>query len=650
MKNIRLFFYALWTISLIYASDTLAWSYPIKEISKIECKFSPWSEHSEDCKTTLPAIENANYEKYKKNMTMRLMYSVLRWSTYDNGWDVWYGSHLWVDIATAQWTPIYAIWAWNVTIAWTLAWRWKTVVIEHKIWDKKIYSVYAHQSLISVSKWDQVKEWQKIWEVWHTWNSWWNHLHFQIDVNNKWFHPYYYSQCGGTSENVVNKWLCRDQLLENTIDPISFLENNWAIAEIINNIDDTEKVKEINKEAQEEHKINPTEIVSRKVLMMTELQMFLARYKITWKSNIPSNLLYKWSSWQIMINIVDQWKGKPFNWVLPQEMDVEYDSNIINVLPKSLKYVERWERPLEIKALKEWTTRVLLKIDWKIIQSFDIRVANDKWTIVETSKAWLYIFWKLKTGWEYWWAAVMKDSMLRNIVWVKYNWTYTIKVDWDAKLCWMRINMSESNAMNKLNNMKCNSLSNSITFDYSNTLKWIYIFKFLPSAATKVKLEILKWGNTIWTQYVSYIKSPADVKKWITYYEQILNWIKNLYFRIDIRTWKFLSETNIKQSDAIYWINNIFPNSTKKNWQTFKYLTRIEFLKLFSELTWIKSNSKSYTFRDVSDEKQLMYSNILADYDIRFQDKFWKNYLQPDKKITRWEVAYILIKLKEKIK
>lgn len=634
----------------LWYSSTFAWSYPIKEISKVECKFSPWSEHSDDCKITLPRIENADYNKYKKNVTMRLMYSVLWWSTYTNGWDVWYWSHLWVDIATAQWTPIYAMWAWTVIIAWTLSWRWKTVVIKHTIWSSNIYSAYAHMSNINTTKWSTVKEWEKIWEVWHTWNSWGNHLHFQIDINEKWSHPYYYSQCAGKSEDVVNKWLCREHLLGNTIDPISFIENNWEIAQIIKNIDNTEEIKKINTEEQKEKQINPTEIVSRQELMMTELQLFLARYNLTGKSNIPSNLLYKWDSGQIMLNVRDSGRNKPFNWVLPQEIEVSYDPKIISVLPKALTYIEKWERPIQIKALKEWTTQINLKFNWKILKSFDIRVANDRWTIVEWNKAWIYAFWKFVTWGEYWWAAIMKDSFLKNIISVKYNWTFTLKVTGNAKLCSMKLNMSDAGALNKLTNMKCENLVDSVDYNYSNTLKWIFIFKIIPTWTEKIKLEILKDWKVIWTQYVLSIKEPSDVKKNITYYTQISEWIKKLYFRIDTRNWKFLSTTNIKESDATYWIKNIFPKAQSKAWSNYKYPTRLEFLKLISELIWIKSKNTKVWFRDVSDKNSFPYTNILIDYDIKFQDQFWKNYLQPNKKITRWEAAYILSKLKEKIK
>lgn len=90
---------------------------------------------------------------------------------------------MWVDIATAKWTPVYAISEGTVIIASELNMLWNTVAIKHTINWKEVVSSYSHMSLIDAKKWDKVKAWTKIWEVWSTWNSTGNHLHFQIDID-----------------------------------------------------------------------------------------------------------------------------------------------------------------------------------------------------------------------------------------------------------------------------------------------------------------------------------------------------------------------------------------------------------------------------------------------------------------------------------
>lgn len=75
--------------------STYAWSYPVKEVTKptMDCKAQHWSKLSADCKMQLPVIENADYNSYKNNETMKLIYSVLRGAPYSDGWDMKAGTH-----------------------------------------------------------------------------------------------------------------------------------------------------------------------------------------------------------------------------------------------------------------------------------------------------------------------------------------------------------------------------------------------------------------------------------------------------------------------------------------------------------------------------------------------------------------------------
>lgn len=644
LKNYKLLLSAM--VLFFTYGYTFSRSYPLKYVSKIECKFTPWSEHSQDCKTPLPTIQNANYKNYKDNVQMRLIYSVMWWATYKWGWDVWFWSHLGTDIATAEWTPVYAIWDWKVIIAKKLSWRWNAIVIRHYVNWKPIYSTYNHLSEISISNWDDVKEWQLIWKVWHTWNSWWNHLHFQIDINEKWSHPYYYTKCNWSSwEDVVNKWLCREDLLANTIDPIVFLETNWANIDAIKDIQDTKEVIKQNEKQQEENKIKPTEIVSREVLMMTELQMFMARYKISWESKIPANLLYKWENWQIILNVFQDTNKKVFNWSLPNDLEVEFDKKIVSILPTSVKYIDRGQRPIEIKALSPGTTKINFKINWKIIQSFDIRVVKDKSASIISSAASINIFKNIYIWWENWWAIIMKDWNWKNIISVPYEWNYTLKVEWNAKICGANISYKTSQSSASLNSLKCYEWKNELTYSYSNTLKWIYVFKLIPFASWKNKLSLFKSWKQIAVYTINSVKKVSDLDKTWEYKKYIEDWLKKMILRIDDTNWKFLPDDQLRESDATYWIKNAFPNAKSKNWQKFKRLTRLEFMKLINEMTWIKSLFTWPWFRDITNTSDLKYINILIDYNARFIDKFWKNYFQPNNKITRAEASYIIMKM-----
>ncbi len=212
--------------------------YPIKEISKLECRFEKFSTLWSDCKQSLPILKTKDYERYSKlnwwyNDYTRI-YTVLWWASYKYGWDVWNGWHIWTDIATAEGTPVYAMANWKVIKAKNDIALWNYVSIEHEILGKKVVSTYAHLSKINMSLWQKVNAWDKVWEVWSTWNSTWNHLHFQLDLENP-FYPYYYDYkvCPYSYNTISETWICFNELKKHTIDPLLFLETSW---EILNSI------------------------------------------------------------------------------------------------------------------------------------------------------------------------------------------------------------------------------------------------------------------------------------------------------------------------------------------------------------------------------------------------------------------------------
>jgi len=218
--------------------------YPLKEVSKLSCRYQDFKDLGSNCKQSLPILKSKDYSKYIKlnwgyNEYTRY-YTVLWWASYKYGWDVWFWGHEWTDFATAKWTPIYSI-ADGIVIVSKNALGWGNVVtIKHNIRWKNVYSNYAHMSKIIVKKWQKVKAWTKIWEVGSTWNSSGNHLHLQIDLETA-FHPFYFSRktCPYSYNDITEKWVCFDELAENTIDPLVFLETKWAILDNIK----TNKVK-----------------------------------------------------------------------------------------------------------------------------------------------------------------------------------------------------------------------------------------------------------------------------------------------------------------------------------------------------------------------------------------------------------------------
>lgn len=192
-KSILAFF--VFVLGIQYASAG-SFVYPFDQIAKPACRYSPWGILDDGCKMTLPRISGANYVTYKNNTEYRRIYTVLWGATYTYGWDVGYGSHGGVDIATAQGTPVRSIGDGEVVSAgWQSGWG-NVISIKHTLADgKAIYSNYAHLSKMSVTRGVVVRAGGTIGEVGNTGNSYGNHLHFQIDVTNQ-AHPYYYVTCG----------------------------------------------------------------------------------------------------------------------------------------------------------------------------------------------------------------------------------------------------------------------------------------------------------------------------------------------------------------------------------------------------------------------------------------------------------------------
>ncbi len=241
-KTKKIFLISLMFIPIFFSGSTTRAEtkimYPLSQISELGCRFQKFSELGNNCKRDLPILKSKDYKKYAEenggyNDYTRI-YTVLWWGSYKYWWDVWNGGHTWVDIATAEGTPVFAIADGKVEIAQNMISRGNIVSISHTINGKTIVSNYAHLSKILVKAWDKVNVWDKIGEVGSTWNSTGNHLHFQVDLKYK-YHPFYYdySSCPYSYNEISESGVCFSELESRTLDPLVFLETQWAILDKI---------------------------------------------------------------------------------------------------------------------------------------------------------------------------------------------------------------------------------------------------------------------------------------------------------------------------------------------------------------------------------------------------------------------------------
>lgn len=228
----------VWLSSLLFAStsnlpNNTSFSYPLKQVSTLECRTLYWNDMPDSCKINLPIIHWANYSAYENNSLYKSIYTALRAAPYSDSWNQKIWAHAWVDIATARGTPLYSIWDWEIYFAWWNSAYGNVVKIKYIYNWEMVYAIYAHMDSIDLKTWDKVSKSQKIWTVWNSWNTswwlWWYHVHFEIDKDSFWRPAYSYANCPDLSKwhyKIIQNWLCRTELFTYQYDPIRLLESN----------------------------------------------------------------------------------------------------------------------------------------------------------------------------------------------------------------------------------------------------------------------------------------------------------------------------------------------------------------------------------------------------------------------------------------
>ena len=178
-------------------------------------------------------------EEYNNTITERLIYTVPYLWTYNFDYKEYSWSHPWIDIIAPEWTPVLNIAEWIVVQTWYQPWWfWNYVMIKHnnarlpnwEIWI--VYSMYAHLSYFTVKEWTKIKIWNTIWYVWQTGTATTPHLHFQIELDNSPFAPFWpFSTLDMKNAKVwffdwVNIWLWKEKALLYTINPLKFINKN----------------------------------------------------------------------------------------------------------------------------------------------------------------------------------------------------------------------------------------------------------------------------------------------------------------------------------------------------------------------------------------------------------------------------------------
>ncbi|EKD66087.1 MAG: peptidase M23 [uncultured bacterium (gcode 4)] len=650
MRKIIISFFAF--IAFYNFAEAGNFVYPFDKVSDPKCRFSAWNTLSENCKISIPRIEKWDYTKYKNNTNYRRIYSILWGSTYDYWWDVWYGSHLGVDIATSAGTPVRSIWDWEVIVANWLAWRWNSVTIKHKLnnWTY-VYSNYSHLNKIFAKKWD-IKAWETIWEVWSTWNSYWNHLHFQIDITNQ-SHPYWYSVCSKWVDifDVVNDGMCRDFLTANTIDPILFLESNWEFKAI-------EDIKQMQDKTE---KINKQNIKTREQILDEEIAEFLKIHSFKLNTWVSGNNLIVWKNYITKLNVL--YFNRLFSWNLPGTwIAFEYDKTAVKVFPEKAIAVDNWFREITITWLKSGAQTINLKLGkqtvWSITINFykwaELGNPTDASFIIKSNIA----LWDEKLAW-----IVFKTKFWSKQIYIPYDGTYKVKsLSGKVKFC----NVSRKKVR------KCNNseLVEELTFRYDDTLFWVLLFNVIPLDYSPIKLTLSKeWKKYDIARMKSQttISNPNNLDKSYLYFNENISALKKWLLRLD--SWYLLQDREIIWKQVKEIITNYLSyeflrswdnytrktqiiskiNQIKTNFKTlddYKKFNRAEFAKVIFDNLWldlVKNNDK--VFIDETWDHKDYITTLRVKYKFAWKDQFKDRYFQKDKNITIWEALYLVEKI-----
>ena len=385
-------------------TNNISLVYPVYEVSTLECRTLERDSMPDSCKIKLPIIHNADYSTYVNEKTYTDIYTTLWWANYQETWNQSVWAHYWVDIASAKWTPLYAIADWEVYSAWYNSAYGNVVKIKFKFNGEILFATYAHMNAIYVQEWDTVTKWQQIWEVWNTGNTFWAlgwyHVHFEIDKNNGGRPAYAFSWCPeldkGHSEIIANGY-CRIQLFQYTKDPIALLE--WVDApypvQIWNKIEEKPAVENIDEESHwvatwevvltwdvkdSTGEVVKVELPGDKVIEekpmavenknLLELSLdgldvngkeFVNKWNIEIEKEFDDSVMLEQST-QIVIRITNKVSWAKFNGALNIPFTAIASNTNVSLNPVSVMLVKDWEARITITPVKKWNTYIALNL------------------------------------------------------------------------------------------------------------------------------------------------------------------------------------------------------------------------------------------------------------------------------------------------
>ena len=372
--------------------DNILLDYPLKQVSTVECRTEHRTSLNADCKIDLPRIKNAQYHQYKQTELYTKIYTVLPWAPYSpDSRDTTRGDHPWVDIATAEGTPLYSLAYGQVTFAWYQNGYGNVVKVQFRYKGELLHATYAHMETMNVKAGDSIRRGQLIGTVGNSGNTfgwmWGYHLDFTISVDNQGRPMYAFLGCDQQAQwftAIVNGWLCRTERLQNTYDPLALIEasSQWTpiveekvVVEIIdgselNNLtNDLNMPDTIDLPIQPELPTQPTitaqptpsyTVLTHQLqtdFMPYYIKEFLGQYSIDVQAVTATDKT------SLVIQIKDKKTGESFSWILP--------APFVFVSPQASVTLSAWSVQLVFDGIIDVTASTLWADQSIVIQFAD---------------------------------------------------------------------------------------------------------------------------------------------------------------------------------------------------------------------------------------------------------------------------------------
>ncbi len=387
-------------------------------------------------------------------------------------------------------------------------------------------------------------------------------------------------------------------------------------------------------------------LMTREEIEAREVQEFLGMYDISFVNPI-SQLAEKETKVSLMQ--VENAKGRGFKGNSPGNISFVYDESKVSVFPKNFYNFSDGQREISITGKAAGHTTISVKLGDVIVKTFSVTVGKIGATPkVESAKLYTgkqVVVSEGSTG-----IVLMKDQYGNKMVRTSFSWNYEIKSDTAVKYCIKRWVIEDIISIYKRPCLD-EEYSDTLSFTYKDTIGWLLVFdyKVFDKKSINLRLTAISPQKELAKNTIE-VQNPKGLTPEYPYYESIVAGLES-HVLTGINKGYFLEDRELSARDGVEWIKNILqktPNSQQKleslqkeTQDKFTSLTRAEFLKLTHTYlsSWGTSALKEY--RDLESPEESMVASIVGNkYD--WQDGFWENYFQPDKKITRGEAAYFL--------